>query len=61
VEKLALVEHGVNFHKPISIVISMQLKCRFRNPNYGIPDPRLISAVCKKYQLETQFFVDFYI
>jgi hypothetical protein len=28
---------------------------------FPFPDPRLISAVCKKYQLETQFFVDFYI
>jgi hypothetical protein len=40
VEKPALVEHGVNFHKPISIVISMQLKRRFRNPNYGMAGRR---------------------
>ena len=40
VEKPALVEHGVNFHKPISTVISMQLKRRFRNPNYGMAGRR---------------------
>ena len=36
VEKLALVEHGVNFHKPISIVVSMQLRRRFRNSNHAM-------------------------
>src|SRR5580658_11046710 len=40
VEKPAHVEHGVDFHKPISIVISMQLKRRFRNPNYGMAGRR---------------------
>src|SRR5665213_1953545 len=32
VEKLALVEHGVNFHKPISIVIKYATQTSFPQP-----------------------------
>jgi hypothetical protein len=35
-EKLTHVEYRVNFHKPNSIVISMQLNRHFRNSNHGM-------------------------
>jgi hypothetical protein len=47
VEKPALVEHGVIFHKPISIAINMHIKRHFRKPDHGMTGRRSELCWCR--------------